>query len=158
MEANAPADLFELPPGRSRKASPEEGRLRGRVAAAAEMLVRAGDERKRAWDLVATTLRKGEYRVPRGRKTGRGDPTITSTTVQNWCKEAGEGGRGSVARQTFERLIADADREARQERHAGREREFWGYAARLTLAELVSGNPEGPTYQIALEPVSPPKK
>jgi hypothetical protein len=160
LEANVPADLFELPPDRQRKAGPKpslvEARLRGRAVAAVEMLVRAGDERKRAIDLVVEALKAGEYHTPRGRKSGRADP-ITSTTVGNWCKEVGKAGKGDPTRRTCDRLIADAERAPRGS-HAGREPRFWRYFAQLTLRELTSGNPEGPTYEIALEPVATPEK
>ena len=110
VAAGAPASLFEPPSTGKRVASPTDEEFRARVAVAAELLIRGGDERDDACSEVAQQLNEFGYRMPRGRKGERADQPITGLTVRNWLKKAREAGRSEEIGIAFQQYLEIAER------------------------------------------------
>jgi hypothetical protein len=110
VAAGARATLFEPSSTGQRVASPTDEEFRARVAVAAELLIRGGDERDDACSEVAQQLNEFGYRMPRGRKGEKADEPITGTTVRNWLKRAREAGRSEEIGIAFQQYLEIAER------------------------------------------------
>lgn len=152
LDAGHPPDLFEKPPGQS-KASPSLAHRRGRVAAAVEMMVRAGENPERAQAEIARQMMAGDYTTSRGKKSGRSDNTIRTSTVAAWCKRVREAGFDDLGRQTRDHMMRSAEEQAKL--HPSHERAIWARSARLVIEGLVTGNPEGEVYWARLDFLPP---
>jgi hypothetical protein len=109
VAAGARATLFEPSSTGQRVASPTDEEFRARVAVAAELLIRGGDERDDACSEVAQQLNEFGYRMPRGRKGEKADEPITGTTVRNWLKRAREAGHREEIGIAFQQYLEKAE-------------------------------------------------
>jgi hypothetical protein len=96
------------PTGKEKSASKVEATFKGRVAAMAELLHRAGDTLPMAAERVAARLRKERIVKPRGAAGSHTAEPITGATVRQWRKEARNGRKHSETALTYDRLVANA--------------------------------------------------
>jgi hypothetical protein len=110
--------LFDLAPqgnGKKRVAPRSDQELRGKIAACAEVLTRAGMTLEDACSQVAQLLSLQGHRKKYARKSERAhDLTITPGTVRGWRKKAIEGDPGSPLTVTFRRWLALAEQRHRE--------------------------------------------
>jgi hypothetical protein len=110
VAAGAKATLFEPSSTGKPVASPTDEEFRARVAVAAALLIRGGDDRDEAASEVARQLNEFGYRMPRGRKGEKADEPITGLTVRNWLKRAREAGRSKEIGIAFQQYLEIAER------------------------------------------------
>ena len=88
-----------------RPSNPRWALLRGRAAAASELLIRNGAPALATDAWVAKRLSREGYQKP-GKST---NPRITAATIKGWRKAAREGRRDELMRAEFETVLEDRD-------------------------------------------------
>jgi hypothetical protein len=143
LEDGRAPEMLRAKPGKG--SSRVESAFKGKVAAMAEMLRRAGEAPKQADDKMAKELREAGYKTPRA------DGSITGPTVRAWRKEARERAADDPLRVEYEQII-------RIWAPPGAEPNDLRRAAGRLMADLAARQPAAGLRKLPLVGDSPPEK